>query len=407
VKIIDEVKPSVSSGLAPEETEFETPRVPIVTPAHHLDKLEAAAAARTRPARLQSLDAFRGLTMALMLLVNNVALGSATPAQLQHAHWHQTIRLADFIYPWFLFCVGLAIPFSVASARKRGVLGWRFNLRVVRRAAILVLLGCVISSAKVKHPVFSMGVLQTIGLAYLVGALLYRLRPGCRLGLAGLLLLSYWAAIVFVPIPGVGRGVFEAGRNVVEYYEGAYLSGLHLSGLTAVIPTTALVLIGTALGDLVRRADRSERWKLSGMLAAGAVLTAGGLVWSASLEMNKWVWTPSFTLLTAGTGAIGLGLFYAALDMRGRRRWAFPLLVLGCNAIVAYVAPILFRELILELVPVHAAAGRTLQLGQWILGSLMGPMGRIAGGWTYTIAFIFAWWLVLWVLYRKRVFLRV
>jgi predicted acyltransferase len=360
-----------------------------------------------RSARLLALDAFRGLTMALMLLVNNVALGRATPAQLDHAHWHQPIHLADLVYPWFLFCVGLAIPFSAASARRRGVAPWQRDLRVLRRAAILFFLGCVISSAKIKHPILSMGVLQTIGLAYLAGALLYRLRTPYRLSLAAFLLVSYWAAIMFIPVPGLGRGVFEAGHNLIEYFDNAYLVRIHLAGITDVVPTTALVLIATVLADLVRRRDRPDWWKVSWLWVAGALLAGGGILGSLSLELNKWVWTPSFILLMVGTGAIGLGLFYVALDMRRRRGWAYPLLVLGSNAIIAYVAPILFRELVLDLVPVHVGAGKAAPLGQWIIGLLAGRLGPIAGGWTYTFAFIVVWWIVLWVLYRKGIYLRV
>lgn len=141
-----------------------------------------------RPGRLVSLDAFRGLTIALMLLVNNTALDTATPIQLTHAPWNGGIRLADLVFPWFLFCVGVAIPFASASFAKRGLPVWRYDLKALSRAVLLILLGCLIDSSLAKHPILDLGVLQIIGLAYLVGALLYEL-PSLRRGLLAALFL--------------------------------------------------------------------------------------------------------------------------------------------------------------------------------------------------------------------------
>jgi len=151
--------------------------------------------------RLTSLDAFRGLTILLMLLVNNIALDVFTPAQLVHAPWNETPRLADYVFPWFLLCIGLSLPFSAKSAKDKGKPRWQLELRIILRASALILLGCILESAAEKKPVFSMGVLQLLGFAYLAGAWLYELPALRRAVVAGFLLLGYGFALKFMLTP--------------------------------------------------------------------------------------------------------------------------------------------------------------------------------------------------------------
>ena len=178
---------------APEEAKPEEPGPLPVSPA--------------RMPRLVSLDAFRGLTIAGMLLVNNIALDERTPAQLTHAPWNGGIRFADVIFPWFLLIVGVAVPFSAASARTKGTAWWRFSGRVLGRVFALVFLGCLIDSSLLKQPVFDLNVLQLIGLAYGVGSLLYALPIWLRLPVALGLLAGHTALIqdFFRSRPGARR----------------------------------------------------------------------------------------------------------------------------------------------------------------------------------------------------------
>lgn len=358
-----------------------------------------------RPSRLLALDAFRGLTIVLMLLVNNVALGIFTPKQLQHAPWNAGVRLADFVMPWFLFCVGVAIPFAVASFRRKDLPTWRYDLRVITRAGILVLLGLLIDSSTYRKPLFTLGVLQIIGLAYLGGALLYELPLIRRLLIAAGMLVAYGTAILYLPIPGVGAGVLEESRNFIWHLNVTYFNAVHLWGLPSLVPTTALVMIGSAIGDLLRQRDNPWR-TMTWLLLAGIGLISGGLLWSLSLPFSKSLWTPSYILLTTGVGTLLLSVFYLLLDARGWRAWAYPLLVFGANAILAYVAPILMKLWVLQTW--HIESGDTaLPVDQWLLHAATVHLGTIAGGWVYTIGYVLVWWGILWQFYRKQIFLRV
>ncbi|MEN6357049.1 MAG: DUF5009 domain-containing protein [Armatimonadota bacterium] len=333
--------------------------------------------------RFLALDALRGLSVFLMLLVNNFGVGPDTPKFLMHAQWSGGVRLADFVFPWFLYCVGVAIPFSVASARKRAVPVWRYDLRSVRRVILLIALGVLVSSAAEHGLDFTLGTLALIGLSYAAGSLLYDLPAHRRAIIALLMLAAYWVVIKFLPNPGVHAGAFDEGRNIIHHINQKYLAPLNLDGLPLVIPTSALVMIGSLIGDLTRTDRISRNCKASVLAGCGAALVLAGYLWSFSIPFNKPLWTSSYVLFAAGTATIMLGIFHFAIDMRGRKIWAYPLLVFGSNAIVVYVAPIVFKSLVLH--PVHISTG----------------------GWLRSLGYAAFWWIILWVLYRKRLFLKV
>lgn len=332
--------------------------------------------------RLLALDALRGLAILLMLLVNNFGLRPSTPRHLTHAGWSGGVHLADFVFPWFLFCVGVAIPYSVASFKRRRLPGWIYDVRVLRRTALLFALGLVVVSSEAQDLRFTLGVLQIIALAYAAGALLYELPLHRRLATAFVLLGAYWVMLRYFNVPGAGVGAFAEGRNIVDHLNRTYLADLGLEGLPLVIPTSALVLIGTAVGDLVRSSLSPNR-RLAALVAVGTTLVGLATVWNLSVAFNKPLWTPSYVVLAAGTGTLLLALFHLIIDLKGLRAWAFPLIVFGSNAILAYVLPIVFKSFVLR------------------------PMHISTAGWTHVLIFTAAWWLVLYVLYRRRWFLRV
>ncbi len=359
-----------------------------------------------RSRRFTSLDTLRGLTIVLMLLVNNIALDTATPDHLMHAGWNQGMRLADVVFPWFLFCVGTAIPFSFASFQRRELPAWRYDLKIAGRAVALVALGCLLNSAEQRTPFFSMGVLQLIGMAYLLGAFVYELPKFRRAVIAFGLLSIYGLAILYLPAPGMAAGTFEEGKNLIDSLNKSYLVGYNLDGILAVAPTGALVILASLFGDQMRERDLAAWKRLALIFAGGGVLLGIGIALNTVLPYNKPVWTPSYILVSGGLAALILGVLHAATDFGKWKGWTFPLVVFGSNALLAYVAPILVKLLILQVWVVKTPDGH-VPLQQAVLNAMIRWFGRIDGGWAYTALYICFWWAILWLLYRKRVFLKV
>jgi predicted acyltransferase len=339
-----------------------------------------------------------------MLLVNNVATHEAQLNTLTHAEWTGGVNVADLVFPWFLFIVGVAIPFSAGAAQRKGVTGWQYAGKVLGRALSLVLLGWLVDSSVAHKPQIGLGVLQLIGLAYACGALLGRAPVGVRLGCAAALLLGHWALLKGYQTPNFPRGTFEEDRNVVAYLNDMYLGRWGLKGLISVVPTTGMVLIGTGVGELLQRSSANRR--LLVLVGAGAVGLLLGWLWSLALPFNKPVWTGSYILFTAGAGMVGLAVFYLLVDRLGWKVVGFPFVVFGSNAIVAYVLPILVKVHILQEWT-WIRAGKPVSIQQALLQSAIEHWGRANGGWAYTVGYIGFWWLALLVLYQRKLFLRV
>ncbi len=344
--------------------------------------------APTKP-RALSLDVLRGLTVLLMLVVNNT-VGNPDP-QLTHADWGGGVNLADLVFPWFLFCSGAAIPL----ARRGGNWAWK----ALVRAFWLFALGCLVVSTVEQTPIFSLGVLQLIGLAGLVAALLQPLPWRTRVGIVVLLLVGYWAAIRLTPVPNVGVGVFDEDQNAIRHFN-SFLEPLGLRGLPSVVPTAALVMIGALVTELMRAAvttrDRGLR-----LVALGLGLTALGLVWDLSLEFNKPTWTPSYVVFSCGLATLLLALFSGLEGQVWFRRLTVPLVVFGSNALLAYIVPILVKVSV-------------FQSWQWGAQSLQRAAIRGLEAWSaawgdslYTLGYVLLWWLVAFVAYRKKWFFKV
>ncbi len=358
--------------------------------------------------RLVSLDAFRGFTIMAMLLVNNPGYDQAFPDQLRHSPWGHFVTFCDLIFPWFLFMVGVSLTFSAASFRKRGGARFSYFMKALRRCLLLVFFGILISCSLYKRMAIGIGgVLQLIGLAYLAGVFLYELPKKYRYGVSIGLLIFHWLFIRYAMIPGVGRGIFTEEVNIFQYINKTYLAHWHLAGLMSVIPTAALVLIGTFIGDLLRDKNKEPLSKLKSMLITGAALVIMGLLWHLDLMMNKAYWTPSYILFSAGTGCWMLGLFYWLTDIKKWQKWAFPFVVYGMNAITAYFVSIIVRIHTAQEWMTTNAQGDKITLWQAMLDFWTGLAGINLGSWLFTVSYITFWWFILYWMYRKKIFLRV
>lgn len=367
-------------------------------------------AAAARPPRLASLDAFRGFTIVAMLTVNNPGADEALPDQLRHAPWGRFPTFCDMIFPWFLFIVGVALPFSLAAFRRKNpdASAGAYLLKALQRAAILIVLGILIDCSVNRRVVVGMNVLQLIGCAFAVATpiLLAMPRWKGRFATALAMLVAYWALIRFVPIPGVGAGFFAQDQNIILTINQA-LRPWHLAGILSAVPAGALVLVGSAVGELLRDGDLAAPERLRALVGAGGALAVAGLLWHLDLPMSKHVWTPSYILFAGGLGAILLALFHGVMDVRGWQRWAFPFVVFGTNAIAAYWLSIMVRVHTVQEWTMTGPDGIPVTLWnawqQWLLSSL----GTVAGGWTFTLVYLAFWFGVLLWMYRRGIFWKV
>ena len=354
----------------------------------------------TISSRSRALDALRGMTVALMLLVNNAAMGDFTPTQLIHAPWGAGFTLADLVFPWFLFCAGAALPFVYSSFQKRqtGLVAW-FQKNLTR-AIPLFLVGVFLTSAVNHAPIFGLGVLQLIALASFFAALFMPVSSLMRVGIAFALLLGYWAFLRFVPIGELGAGTFIEGKNAAAQLN-IWLAPLGLRGLPSVIPTTALVMVGALVSEILRRPSSHDFNKLAArVLLVGVVLTGIGFLWDLDLEFNKTHWTPAYILVAAGLGTLVLFIFLA-LERSKLAVLLAPLEVFGGNALLGYIAPILFKTWVLQDWKLGSS-----NLQDSALNGLTSQFGRELGGWAYTLLYLLLCWVFLRYCQSKKWYLK-
>ena len=361
--------------------------------------------------RLLSLDAFRGLTIAGMILVNNPGSWAHIYAPLRHAEWHGWTP-TDLIFPFFLFIVGVAVPFSFGKRLTRGDSKGRLMGHVVRRSVILFALGFFLAA----YPRFDlanlrmMGVLQRIGLVYLLAAsaFLFLDRKG-RAWMAAALLLGYWALLMLVPVPGFGAGDLSPDGNL-----GAFLDRLILGdrlwrdtwdpeGLLSTLPAVATTLLGIFTGEWLR-SGRSLKIRAFGLLGGGVVGIAAGLLWSLSFPINKPLWTSSYVLFTAVAGLVLLSFFFWLMEVRSLRAWAKPFVVYGMNAITVFVA----SGLVAKQMGLIRVGVDEVPLKGWIYEQLFASWaGPVNGSLFFALSYVLIWLAIMWILFDRRIFIKI
>lgn len=367
-------------------------------------------------ARIVSLDVFRGLTIAAMILVNNPGSWSNVYGPLRHAEWHGCMP-ADLVFPFFLFIVGAAVAISFGRKLETGVEQSFLLKKIIRRTLILFALGLFLNGI----PFFELstlripGVLQRIAVCYLVTAVIF-LKSAWkgRLAWATGLLLVHWAVMEWIPVPGAGAGLYEKGSNLAAYIDGFLLEGHMWSqtgtwdpeGILGTVPAISTTLFGTLAGRLLT-VNGTPRERTVRFLALGCAATLVGAVWHLRLPINKSLWTGSYSLFTAGLAFLCLGVTYWLVDVRGWKGWTQPARVLGRNAIASFVLAGIAARL-LSLVHVAGAGGNTPTVKAWIYSNLFASwLGDPNGSLAYAITFIIAIYCCMLIPYRKRIFITI
>jgi predicted acyltransferase len=381
-------------------------------------------AAPSSTGRLTSLDAFRGLTVAGMILVNNPGDGSHVYGPLEHATWHG-FTPTDLVFPSFLFIAGVAIPLALGKRLARGDSTGQIVTKVVLRSLVIIVLGLLMAAfpyhgrdmATLRWP----GVLQRIGICYLAASLIYLATPGrAHVWVIVGLLLAYWAAMTMIPVPGVGAGDLSRPNNLAAWLDRSLL-GHHLyksdydpEGLLSTLPAVATTLIGVLAGRWLAGAGRSTAEKVAGIFAAGAVLTFLGASWNGSFPINKALWTSSFVLYAGGLSLTILGLCAWLIEIEGVKRWAWPFLALGSNAIAAYVlSGMLVGVLSQDWAKIAGPDGHKTSALRLIYHQVFANpdlarwISPYQSSLFYAVAYVLFWLVIVSVLYRFKIFIRV
>lgn len=372
--------------------------------------------------RLTCLDIFRGLAVAGMIVVDNPGSDGGAYAPIKHAEWNGWTA-ADFIFPSFLFLVGISMVFSFSKRLQRGDSRKQIMLHVVWRSLSLIAIGLFVNASPIVgldlHTWRFEGVTQRIALCYLAAAVLelWSGRRGQIIALAACMIGS-WAILRFVSIPGYGvpgRDIpfMDTDRNLPAWFDRKLFMG-HLyngnrdpEGIIHTIPAIATTLIGLLTGHWLR-SIRAPAIKAAGMLLAGVVGLSLGLFWDRWFPINKNLWTSSFVLFSGGFALTFLAFLYWLVEIKQWRGvWTMPILVFGMNAITGFVAD----SLVYGPGYTFTAKGPSGMRMSWHEAAqahlesfgLSGPNASLV----YSLSAVLFCWTLLWLLWRKRVFIKI
>jgi len=396
--------------------------------------------------RLVSLDVFRGLTIAGMLLVNNPGTWDSIYPPLEHATWNGWTP-TDLIFPFFLFIAGVTTHLSLTARRDRGDDEGAIRHQIIRRGLLIFLLGFLVNGFPfftwgdipgIAHPSFLqrvidrpfhwriMGVLQRIGLAYMIAALLAQGKTVKRQVVTIVVLLyGYWFAMTLLPVPGsspMGQLVLgDPSRTMAAWWDRLLLDwsrfglGNHTwvnsvtwdpEGIFSTIPAIGTAMLGNLLGQWIAT-KRPLAERLNGMFAAGALGMMAGLMWNWSFPINKSLWTSSYVVFTAGMAAIAIATIMWIVDVHQMKRWTKPAVIYGMNPMVAFVGSGVMARLIYSIFKVNYD-GKPIALETAIYRSaFLSWLDPVNASLAFAFTFVLFWFGILYILYRKKIFFKV
>jgi predicted acyltransferase len=417
------------------------PDVAVATPS----AAPSGAPAATRE-RLLALDVFRGLTIAGMLLVNDPGSWRHIYAPLRHADWHGWTP-TDLIFPYFLFIVGVTTHLSIGARRARGEDDGAIRRQILRRGALIFLLGLLLNwfpffqwgtipgnpspsfldrvVERLEH-LRIMGVLQRIGLAYTAAAFLtLRASVKQQLAVVAALLVGYWVAMTLLPVPDTGVlgavAIHTKGGHLAAWLDRLVLDwrqyglGNHLwagsvtwdpEGLLSTVPAIATTMLGIMAGRWIMQ-PRPLAERLNALFATGALGMMAGLMWNWSFPINKGIWTSSYVVFTAGMAAVSLATIMWLVDVHGWRRWTAFFVIYGMNPIVAFVGSGILARVLYSILKVNYEGDRVSVVEAVYRTFVAWGLEPVNASLAFAVSFVLLWFAILWVLYRRKIFLKV
>ena len=362
--------------------------------------------------RLVSLDVFRGITIAGMTLVNNPGTWEHIYWPLEHAQWHGWTP-TDLVFPFFLYIVGVSIALAFANRVERGGSKRDLYFKVIKRTLIIFGIGLFLNLfphfpiAQLRIP----GVLQRIAVCYFFASIIFlTTRVRTQIWITIGLLIVYCVLVNYVPAPGYLAGDLTKEGSLPSYIDRLVFGPNHVwrqakvydpEGILSTIPAVATALLGVLTGHWLRT-EKTRYEKVAGMFVAGAVCIALGWAWNAFFPINKALWTSSYVLFSGGLALQFLSLCYWLIDIKGYRKWAWPFEVFGMNAIALYVGSGIMADLF-GFIRIQGTP-----LGAWIYQKAFESwLPPIDASLAFAISFVLFWLLLMWLLYRRRIFLKI
>jgi predicted acyltransferase len=357
--------------------------------------------------RMISLDFLRGLTIAFMILVNNPGSEEQKFYLLGHAPWHG-ITIADFVFPFFVFIMGISITLSL-SKLKNNKPAQALYFRIAKRTFLLFGIGILLNLLMISYlgGLRIAGVLQRIAIVYLVCSILYmKTNWKAQTAIATVILLGYWLMMTLVHVPETGKPSLEPVNNLASWFDRKYLPGVlwdkvhDPEGILSTFPAIVTGMLGMLTGTFMRKFEKlSDTVRKLPVLGISLLLT--GIAWSFVFPLNKNLWTSSFVLVTAGSALLVFTLCIWVIDIRKRDRLVFPFIVFGSNAITAYIISFLF----LGLVTPAFFAGKGLVQVCWNAMVSAGISPEFSSL-IWALMYVALCYIPVYVLYRKKIFVK-
>jgi len=358
--------------------------------------------------RLISLDAFRGFTIAAMIMVNNPGSWSYIYPPLEHAEWNG-LTPTDLIFPFFIFIVGVSIVLAYTKRLNAGIPKGPMYRKILIRSLKIFAVGILLWL----FPRFSFesvriaGVLQRIAIVFLVSALLFlNTKWKTQAIIAAALLVGYWLVMVLIPTPGYGEVMLEPGANIAAWIDSKFLPGYMWQktwdpeGILSTLPAIATGITGMLAGHLIISKMEQER-KLVYLFTLSFFAFVAGFFWGYIFPLNKNIWTSSFVMVTSGLAGVTLAASIFVVDILGRTRFTKPGIIFGSNAIAVYVLADVWR------LPFYSweIRGDSLNVHWMNMFEHLGWSMKF-GSFTYAMLFIGFNFIPAWILYKKKIFIK-
>jgi len=364
--------------------------------------------------RLLSVDVFRGITMAAMVLVENPGM-SQVYRQLRHAHWGDAITFKDWIFPFFLFIMGLSITLSLAKRLKAGISRSKLFKKIIIRAIILFSLGMSLHLfyfaffGRLRIP----GILQRIAIVYFVCAVVFLFTSWrIQIGIIAAILLGFWILMTVVPVPGIGPANLNPETNLAAWLDQTLLDGFLRNpksdpqGILSTLPAICIGLIGLLAGQWLQR-DLNPQKKTLGFLGAGIGLVLLGWAWSLQFPILRHLWTSSSILYPPRLTLLVWGLCYWIVDVRGLKRWTKPFAAYGVSCIFIFLASH-FVGALLYIIRIPTSSGKSFSFQRVIMDNLfvswLSPQNASL---LFALSVVLLWMIPLWLLYSKRIYIKI